>query len=72
MPRKGIPRPDLPRSIKGKITEFERAVRDHAFIGSQHPEDHEEIEEAYESARYDLEQTIRTHLHRMLKKETTT
>jgi hypothetical protein len=63
------PRPDVPRWVRAKITEFERAVREDAWKGAQHPEDHRAIEEHLESARYDLEATIQTALTKAQKGE---
>lgn len=33
------------------ITEFEAAVRDHAYMGARDPRDHEEIQNAYDEAK---------------------
>lgn len=52
----------IPRSIKAKITELINASKNHAFLGSQDPEDHEEIEEYLHVARYNLERTIKTEM----------
>lgn len=52
----------IPPSILAKITEFQKAVDEYAFIGTKHPEDHEAIEEQLCVARYNLERTIKTQL----------
>ncbi len=36
-----------PAKIKNTIERFEASVREHAFIGAQHPMDHLSIERAY-------------------------
>lgn len=54
----------VPSSIKAKITAFSQAAQDYAFIGSQPPEDHAEIEEEFHRARYNLELSVKTHLDR--------
>ena len=69
MPRKMTPRPEVPSWVRAKITEFERAARDHAWKGAQRPENHRAIEEQLENARYVLEATIQTALTKAQKGE---
>ena len=69
MPKRATPRTEVPRWVRAKITEFERAVREDAWKGSQHPEDHRAIEEQFENARYELEATIQTALDKVRKGE---
>lgn len=64
MPRKAKPRPDLPPAIRGKITEYRNAVAEAAFAGSYDKADMDASREAVVDARYNLEETIRTHLAR--------
>lgn len=52
----------LPPAILGKISEFQNAVRDAAFAGSNHPDDAETIREHVDWCRYQLERTIKTYL----------
>lgn len=67
-----ISRPDFdhnlqtscPAQIKAKITAYMRAVEKFAFLGAQPPEDRDQIEQDLKFARYNLEQTILTHLER--------
>lgn len=59
---------DIPPAIKAKITCFKKAVKDYAWVGSQPPEDHQDIEENYYRSRYVLEQTIATYLEKAAKK----
>lgn len=54
----------LPPPIKAKITQFDQACQEYAFMGSQPPEDHEAIVHDYLQARYNLERTIKTLLER--------
>ena len=50
MARQRKPLPDEPERIKvspqamGALKRFEHAVRDHAYIGTAHPDDHHHIE----------------------------
>lgn len=53
-----------PAPIKAKITAYMRAVEEFAFIGTQPPEDHDQITRDLKTARYNLEQTILTYLER--------
>ncbi len=39
------------QNAKRLITRFDNAVREHAFMGSKHPDDHAEIQYNYELAR---------------------
>lgn len=49
-----------PAAVKAKITQFERAVNDYAFLGAAEPADHDAIVEQAQWARYCLEQTVQT------------
>lgn len=51
-----------PAVIKAKITEFEKAAMDYAFIGAAMPADAAGITAAAQTARYNLEQTILTYI----------
>lgn len=53
-----------PAAIKAKITRFEHAVMDYAFIGAAMPSDAEAITADAQTARYNLEQTILTYIRR--------
>ena len=39
----GIDSPDIPSAIKAKITQFQDAVKQHAFKGTMMAEDHQEM-----------------------------
>lgn len=56
----------LPRSVKGKVTQFAQACMDYAFIGCAHPLDMDNIEECYHVCRYELERTVLTLLRSTL------
>ena len=56
-----------PAPIKAKITAYMKAVQNHAWKGAQDPEDHAQIERDLQIARYNLEQTILTHIERVLR-----
>lgn len=51
-----------PAAIKAKITVFEKAAMDYAFIGAAMPSDAAGITAAAQTARYNLEQTILTYI----------
>lgn len=51
-----------PAVIKAKITVFEKAAMDYAFIGAAMPSDEEAIIFTAQTARYNLEQTILTYI----------
>lgn len=50
--------------IKAKITEYRLACEAYAFLGAAAVDDQEEIELALQTARYNLETVILTHLKR--------
>lgn len=52
---------------KKALERFEAAVREHAFIGAQHPDDHLHIQTEYEEAKAALVTKLS---YRQLKKET--
>lgn len=37
----------LMKKVRRKLELYETAVREHAFIGAQHPDDHEDIQRQY-------------------------
>lgn len=45
------------------ITKFDIAAQDYAFMGSQHPDDHEAIRNRYTKAREKLEKEIEENLY---------
>lgn len=49
-------------SIRTAITRFDKAAQEFAFIGSQMPENHHEIEREYKAARQSLERMIERNL----------
>lgn len=56
-----MPKSDLDSVTRGKmayakrlVNALDRAVRDHAFIGAQRPEEHRDIEDSYVEARKEL------------------
>lgn len=58
---------DCPPAIKAKITEFGKAMQDYAFCGAAPLDDQEDIVEAAQIARYNLERAVLTHLRRTTK-----
>lgn len=53
---------NCPPHIKAKITQFETAMMEFAFVGSVDPADRPRITRDAQFARYNLEQTILTEL----------
>ena len=49
---------NLPYPMRAKLSRYEKAVRDQAFIGMQHPLDHESIEIELRRSRKSLEDAI--------------
>lgn len=45
-------------SARRALNRFEKAVRDHAFIGAAHPNDQRYIEREYENAKKALEKQL--------------
>lgn len=58
----------VPPAIRAKVTRLIVAAREAAFSGMAAPEDRPGIEEDLAIARYNLEQTIMTHLKKTAAK----
>lgn len=59
--------PALPQDIRRAISRFEKEVRNHAFKGTAHPSEYEEIEIAYLQAKDGLIRVINRHLKEEVK-----
>lgn len=58
----------LPLTILNRITAFQNAVDEYAFLGSAPPEDRDIIEKRLCETRYQLELSIKSQLNRKLSK----
>ena len=58
----------VPPYVRAKITEFKKACEEYAFLGSQPPELHEDIEQYMWACWYNLERTIATAIEQGEKK----
>ena len=58
---------DIPPSIKGKITELMRAAENAAFAGTMSPQNALDAQQYLETAKYNLQATIKTALEKAKK-----
>lgn len=58
---------DIPSSIKGKITELMTAANNAAFAGTMSPQNAVDARQSLETAKYNLQATIKTALEKARK-----